>query len=185
MLGSLDTLERYNLVDDAWNEVVAGRLTAVDYLTFVEGFGGERELAVWQAIVLGLRGLGRLVDDDHYPTFQARVRALLAPVVAELGEPVAGEDDLRASCAACSPPPWRSRATTRPPRPAAPSCTTAARPSPARSIPSWWRQRPSSSRPPGDDAVYERLLVAVPHARRPRRTSSATSTRSPSSTPRR
>ena len=96
VLGSLDTLERYNLVDDAWNEVVAGRLTAADYLTFVEGFGGERELAVWQAIVLGLRGLGRLVDDEHYPALQARVRALLAPVVADLGDPVAGEDDLRA-----------------------------------------------------------------------------------------
>jgi puromycin-sensitive aminopeptidase len=95
VLGSLDTLERYNLVDDAWNEVVAGRLAAADYLAFVEGFGGERDLAVWQAIVLGLRGLGRLLDDDHYPALQARVRALLAPVVAELGEPVDGEDDLR------------------------------------------------------------------------------------------
>jgi puromycin-sensitive aminopeptidase len=96
VLGSLDTLERYNLVDDAWNEVVAGRLAAADYLTFVEGFGGERDLAVWQAIVLGVRGLGRLVDDDHYPALQARVRALLAPVVADLGDPVADEDDLRA-----------------------------------------------------------------------------------------
>jgi puromycin-sensitive aminopeptidase len=96
VLRSLDTLERYNLVDDAWNEVVAGRLEAADYLTFVEGFGGERELAVWQAIVLGLRGLGRLVDDDHYPEFQVRARILLTPVVAELGDPVEGEDDLRA-----------------------------------------------------------------------------------------
>ncbi len=95
VLGSLDTLERYNLVDDAWNEVVAGRLTAADHLAFVEGFGGERDLAVWQAIVLGLRGLGRLVDDDHYPALQARVRALLAPVVADLGDPVDGENDLR------------------------------------------------------------------------------------------
>jgi puromycin-sensitive aminopeptidase len=96
VLGSLDTLERYNLVDDAWNEVVAGRLAAADFLTFLEGFGGERDLAVWQSIVLGLRGLGRLLDDDAYPRFQARVHALLAPVVAELGDPVAGEDDLRA-----------------------------------------------------------------------------------------
>ena len=44
VLGSLDTLERYNLVDDAWNEVVAGRLAAADFLSFVEGFGGERDL---------------------------------------------------------------------------------------------------------------------------------------------
>jgi puromycin-sensitive aminopeptidase len=95
VLSSLDTLERYNLVDDAWNDVVAGRLDAADYLSFVEGFGGERDLAVWQAIVLGLRNLGRLVDDDHYPALQARVRALLAPVVGDLGDPVPGEDDLR------------------------------------------------------------------------------------------
>ena len=67
VLGSLDTLERYNLVDDAWNAVVAGRLAATDFLSFVEGFGGERELAVWQAIVLGLRGLGRLLDDEELP----------------------------------------------------------------------------------------------------------------------
>jgi puromycin-sensitive aminopeptidase len=96
VLGALDTLERYNLVDDAWNEVVAGRLDAADYLTFIEGFGGERELAVWQSIVVGLRNLGRLLDDDAYPRFQARVRAFLAPVVADVGDPVAGEDDVRA-----------------------------------------------------------------------------------------
>jgi len=94
-LATLGSLERYNVVDDAWQEVVAGRLAAADYLTFVEGFGGERELAVWQAIVLGLRGLGRLLDDDAYPAFQARAHALLAPVVAELGDPVEGEDDVR------------------------------------------------------------------------------------------
>ena len=95
VLGSLDVLERYNLIDDAWNQVVAGRLAAADLLRLVEGFGGERELAVWQAIVLALRGLGRLLDDDAYPAFQARVAALLGPVVADLGEPVDGEDDLR------------------------------------------------------------------------------------------
>ena len=36
-----------------------------------------------------------LLDDDVYPSFQARVRALLGPVVADLGDPVEGEDDLR------------------------------------------------------------------------------------------
>jgi puromycin-sensitive aminopeptidase len=93
-LASLDTLERYNLVDDAWNAVVAGRLRAVDFLELVEGFGGERELAVWQAIVIGLRGLGRLLGDDAYPAFQRRVARLVAPAVAELGDPVDGESDL-------------------------------------------------------------------------------------------
>jgi puromycin-sensitive aminopeptidase len=95
VLASLDTLERYNLVDDTWNEVVAGRLGAAEYLSFVERFGGERELAVWQAIVLGLRNLGRLLDDERYPALQARIRALLTPVVSDLGDPDADEDDLR------------------------------------------------------------------------------------------
>jgi puromycin-sensitive aminopeptidase len=93
-LDSLDTLERYNLVDDAWNAVVAGRLDAAEYLGFVEGFGDNRELSVWQAIVTGLRGLSRLLDDDALSGFRARVRTLLKPVVDELGDPVDGEDDL-------------------------------------------------------------------------------------------
>ena len=94
-LAGLDTLERYGLVDDAWNEVVAGRLDGAAFLSFVEGFDAERDLAVWQAIVLGLRGLGRTLDDADYPRFQARVAALVRPIVAELGDPAAGEDDLR------------------------------------------------------------------------------------------
>jgi aminopeptidase N len=93
-LSGLDTLERYNLVDDAWAAVTAGRLSAPEFLTFAEGFGAERELAVWQAILIGLRGLGRFLDDDAYPRFQARVGGLLAPVVADLGDPVEGESDL-------------------------------------------------------------------------------------------
>ena len=68
--------------------------------TFVEGFGAERELAVWQAIVLGLRGLGRLLDDDAYPAFQARVRALArARSSPTSASPAEGEDDLRGQAA--------------------------------------------------------------------------------------
>ncbi len=159
MLGSLDTLERYNLVDDAWNEVVAGRLAAADFLAFVEGFGGERELAVWQAIVLGLRGLGRLLDDDAYPAFQARVRALLAPVVADLGDPVDGEDDLRGKLRGLLVGALAIQgddAATQASAP--PSCTSAARPTRAASTPSSSPRPRRSSPPAGDEAVYERLL---------------------------
>jgi puromycin-sensitive aminopeptidase len=94
-LAELDTLERYNLVDDAWAAVTAGRLSGPEFLSFVEGFSDERELAVWQAILIGLRGLGRFLGDDDFPRLQARVARLLAPVVADLGDPVeGGESDL-------------------------------------------------------------------------------------------
>jgi puromycin-sensitive aminopeptidase len=100
VLGELDTLtviDRYNLVDDAWNEVVAGRLAAADFLTFVEGFAGCRDLPVWQSIAIGLRGTGRLLTGDAYEAFRARVATLVRPVIADLGwDAVEGEADLRA-----------------------------------------------------------------------------------------
>ncbi len=97
VLRSLTTIERYNLVDDAWNAVVAGRLTATDYLRFVEGFVDERDLAVWQAIANGLRSTGRLVSGSADAAFRRRVATLVSPVLADLGwTPVSGESDLRA-----------------------------------------------------------------------------------------
>lgn len=96
-LAQLATIERYSLVDDAWNAVVAGRLEAIDYIGFVSGFTDERDLAVWQAIAIGLRGCGRLLDVDNYPKLQQRIRTLIAPVVTELGwQAQHGEDELRA-----------------------------------------------------------------------------------------
>ena len=94
-LDALTIIDRYNLVDDAWSAVVGGRLAAADFLSFVEGFQGCRDLAVWQAVGVGLRGVGRLVEGDAYAALQARVAALVAPVLGELGwHPVPGEGDL-------------------------------------------------------------------------------------------
>jgi len=94
-LTSLTVIDRYNLVDDAWNAVISGRLAAADFLGFVEAFQNERDLAVWQAIAVGLRGLGRLVDGPAYAALQQRIAALARPVVADLGwAPNEGESDL-------------------------------------------------------------------------------------------
>jgi puromycin-sensitive aminopeptidase len=95
-LGDMNTLERYSLVDDASAATVAGSLSAVELLTFLEEFGDEREHAVWQAVVIALRGISRLIDDDALLAFQLRVRTLVQPALAELGEPQADESDLAA-----------------------------------------------------------------------------------------
>ncbi|HSL75290.1 MAG TPA: M1 family metallopeptidase [Ilumatobacteraceae bacterium] len=96
-LAELTTLERYNLVDDAWAATVAGELHPADLLGFLEGFGAERDHAVWQAIVIALRGLGRLLDDGPgREAFQRRVRDLAGPALAALGEPGREEGDLTA-----------------------------------------------------------------------------------------
>ncbi|MEY4607028.1 MAG: M1 family metallopeptidase [Ilumatobacteraceae bacterium] len=96
-LSALTILDRYNLVDDAWNEVVAGRLAAAEFVDFVEGFGDNRDLAVWQAIAIGLRGVSRLValGTPAYAAFQQRVAALTRPALDDLGwEAAPGESNL-------------------------------------------------------------------------------------------
>ena len=95
-LNNMSTLERYSLVDDAWAATVAGSMSAVELLNFLEEFGDEREHAVWQAVVIALRGISRLIDDDALPAFQHRVRALVQPALTDLGEPQADERDLTA-----------------------------------------------------------------------------------------
>jgi puromycin-sensitive aminopeptidase len=94
-LSRLSVIERYNLVDDAWNAVITGRLAAAEFLGFVEAFHADRDLAVWQAVAVGLRGLGRLVDGPAYAALQHRVAALVRPAVEDLGwSPTEGEPDL-------------------------------------------------------------------------------------------
>ena len=94
-LAGLTVIDRYNLVDDAWNAVITARLAAVDFLSFVEAFQNDRDLAVWQAIAVGLRGLGRLVDGPAYAALQKRIADLARPVVDDLGwAPNEGEADL-------------------------------------------------------------------------------------------
>ncbi len=94
VLASMTTLERYNLVDDAWSSTLAGRLSAVELLEFLDGFRDEPDHAVWQAVVIALRGLGRIVGEDATEAFQARVRSLVVPALERVGEPTDDESDL-------------------------------------------------------------------------------------------
>ncbi len=94
-IASLSTLERYNLVDDAWAATLAGRVSAAELLAFLRAFESERDHAVWQAIATSLRGLGRLFDDGaSRDTFQRQVRDLALPALGALGEPSDDEADL-------------------------------------------------------------------------------------------
>jgi puromycin-sensitive aminopeptidase len=94
-LATLTTLERYNLVDDAWNAVVAGALTAENFIEFARGFENENDLAVWQVLTKALAGLGRLLSRNNMAPFNAFVSSLVMPAYTRLGEsPTANEDDL-------------------------------------------------------------------------------------------
>ena len=95
-LAELSALERYCLVDDAWAATVAGRMSATDLLTLLESFVDEAEYGVWQAVVIALGGLSRLVDGDALEALRVRVRAMVTPTLERLGEPDPGEADLTA-----------------------------------------------------------------------------------------
>ncbi len=98
VVATMSTLERYNLVDDAWNAVVGGTLDAFGFVELIEHFGNERDYAVWQSIAIGLRGVRRLLSDDAAITeFEQRVVTLVGPALDALGEPHAGEVELTAT----------------------------------------------------------------------------------------
>ena len=90
----LSPIERYGLVDDAWAAVLAGQMTTPDLLDMLDSFAGEDDLSVWQRIIATLGALDRLVDGEARQALQHRVRGLLQPAYAHLGEePVEGESD--------------------------------------------------------------------------------------------
>ena len=94
-LGSLSTIERYNLVDDAWANVVAGSMTAAAYCEFARHFANEPALPVWQVLLAGLRFCDRLLDGEPRERFREFVRSLVGPALERLGwEPGDHDDDL-------------------------------------------------------------------------------------------
>jgi puromycin-sensitive aminopeptidase len=95
-LAEMSTIERYNLVDDAWAAVVAGEASATEYLHLARGFGDESTLPVWQALSAGLGFCDRLIDDpEAREQFRTFVRGLAGPALHRLGwAPRDGEDDL-------------------------------------------------------------------------------------------
>ena len=93
-LAELPPLERYQLIDDAFALVLAGRRSATEFLDFARRFADDDDLSVWQRLAGALTMLDRIIADDARPRYQATVRALVAPTLARRGyEPVHHESD--------------------------------------------------------------------------------------------
>jgi puromycin-sensitive aminopeptidase len=83
-LPELSALERYGLVDDLWAAVVAGSADASEFVSFAARFDAEEDLAVWQALLLGLGWCDRFMEGQPREGFRTFVRHLLAPVLERL-----------------------------------------------------------------------------------------------------
>ncbi len=88
-LAHLSTPERYALVDDSWAAVYADGMPATEFLAMANAFGGatpETEVAVWQALALGLGELRRITPNQNRPALSERLARLTVPVLNGLDE---------------------------------------------------------------------------------------------------
>ncbi|MGA2036785.1 MAG: M1 family metallopeptidase [Acidimicrobiales bacterium] len=94
-LGSLDPLERRNLLGDTWAAVVGDRSTLGDFLLIAEALGDEKDPDVWAQVTSALSFLDLAVDDRTRPQLAAYARALLGPVFERLGWDARKDQDER------------------------------------------------------------------------------------------
>ena len=82
---TLPSVERFQIVADTWAGVLAGTTEASAFIDLTSAFTSERDPNVWSAILAGWTELDAICDPQLRPALQQRSRALLEPVVAELG----------------------------------------------------------------------------------------------------
>jgi puromycin-sensitive aminopeptidase len=93
-LPHLMPIDRFNLINDAWAETVAGLLPLRDYLDLTTQFRGETDRNVWSALIGSFAYVNRVIPPDLRPKWEALVRDRLSPAVERLGftpEPEEGE----------------------------------------------------------------------------------------------
>ena len=94
-LASLEAIERFNLLSDAWAAALAGLMPLDEYLDLTSHFLNEPDRNVWALLIGSLESLSRIVDEGDRARFAAMVRSRLEPAAQRLGwQAAAGEDDL-------------------------------------------------------------------------------------------
>ena len=94
-LGTLEAIERFNLVNDTWSAAVAGLLPLNAYLDLTARFRGERDRNVWSIILGSLAMLNRIAEPGDRAKLGALAHDRLAEIVATLGwSPRPGDDEL-------------------------------------------------------------------------------------------
>jgi puromycin-sensitive aminopeptidase len=82
--GTMTPIERFNLVNDAWAESLAGTLPASSFLDLAGHFTKESDRHVWTPLLSSLGFLTRMVPSDLRPSLERLTRARLSSVAARL-----------------------------------------------------------------------------------------------------
>ena len=95
-LGSLDDLERFCLIDDAWALVESGDIDAASYLRLASAYRTETEFVIWTTVLGGLGTMDHhLVSEAQTSRFSDLVMELIEPTLDRLGWDTApGDSDL-------------------------------------------------------------------------------------------
>ena len=88
-LRALESIERYQLIDDAWAAVLAGASSASSFVRFAERISGalrdETDLSVWATLLTGLSWCERVLEGEPRARLRAIVRGIARPSFDRLG----------------------------------------------------------------------------------------------------
>src|SRR5260221_5352367 len=82
---TLEPIERFNLVTDAWAATLAGLMSVTDYLDLTARFRDERDRNVWSAMLGSFAALNRVIAPALRPGLEALIRDRVGPAAAALG----------------------------------------------------------------------------------------------------
>jgi puromycin-sensitive aminopeptidase len=78
-ISKMKVIERYTLIDDAWNAVIADRVSAIEYLNFLDNFSNERDVEVWEIIGNNLNRCQRIIPNSKQHLLKSRIMNLTKP----------------------------------------------------------------------------------------------------------
>ncbi|MEK7880067.1 MAG: ERAP1-like C-terminal domain-containing protein, partial [candidate division NC10 bacterium] len=94
-LGGVGSIERFNLLNDAWAGVLAGSIAVTDYLDLTEQFRNERNKNVWAVLAGSFEYLNRVITPAERPGLETLVRNRVGLLVEQLGwSPEPDENEL-------------------------------------------------------------------------------------------
>ncbi len=91
-LTKLSSVERFNLIDDAWTATLNGSSSANSFVHLLEAFSFERSKPVWSRIIQGLGDVKHLMNTEARSNFAALSCELMKPTLKSIGmTPIEGE----------------------------------------------------------------------------------------------
>lgn len=93
-IANLDALERFAVINNAWNACLAGRVALQDVMSIIELMKEDRDPDVWRALLIPIRAIDHLTTDEYRDAVQRLAHRVSTPNFGRLGwEPTPGEPE--------------------------------------------------------------------------------------------